>query len=284
MDEKVLLIDDDPSLLTILQLVLQRRGFAVETASSGEEGLRRAYSTHPDIVILDVLMPGLDGWSTCQRLRQLCDRPIIMLTAMAETEYIVKGLNGGADDYLTKPFSFDELVARMRTVLRRVHSARSQEWRHVFDDGHLSIDFGERAVMLDHQPIPLTPTELDLLIQLASQKGRVVPHKELLTHVWGPECAENIGYLSVYIRYLRKKIEKDPSNPHYIRTRCRIGYYFAGYGETQSQAPAEPSDQVIGAQRTHTPVDRAMDPSFAPEWGYADRTARTREEQPVSTY
>ncbi|HEC33804.1 MAG TPA: response regulator transcription factor [Chloroflexi bacterium] len=238
MGEKILVIDDDPGLLTLLRLGLEREGFRVVTAGSGKEGLRRAYDTRPDVIVLDVMMPGMDGWTTCQRLRHVCDTPIIMLTAKAGRTDILRGLSLGADDYLTKPCSFDELKARIRTVLRRAGSGSSNTWRATYDDGNLRVDLTNGTVARGGEPVHLTPTESRLLMYLVSQKGRIVPHRELLVSVWGPEYADEVGYLSVYIRYLRRKIEDDPSNPRYIRTRWGMGYQFAGEGAVQSVADA----------------------------------------------
>lgn len=230
MNEKILVIDDDSGLLTLLRLGLEREGFTVVTADSGKEGLRRAYESRPDAIILDVTMPEMDGWATCQRLRSMCDTPIIMLSSRTERPDVLKGLSLGADDYLTKPCSFEELKARIATVLRRVRAGTSDSWRAIYDDGNLCIDLKDGTVARQGEEIHLTPTESRLLMYLVSQKGRIVPHKELLTSVWGPEYAEEAGYLSVYIRYLRQKIERNPSKPRYIRTRWRMGYYFAGNG------------------------------------------------------
>jgi two-component system KDP operon response regulator KdpE len=228
MNEKILLIDDDSGLLTLLQLGLEREGFSVVTAKSGVEGVRRAYESRPDAIILDVMMAEMDGWTTCQRLRHICDTPIIMLTAKSGGEDIIKGLSLGADDYLTKPCSFDELKARIHTVLRRSSGGPREDKQTVFDDGVLQVDLRDGTVTRRGERVDLTPTELRLLMYLASQRGRIVPHKELLVNVWGPEYADEVGYLSVYIRYLRQKIEDDPANPHYICTRWKVGYYFVG--------------------------------------------------------
>jgi len=230
MKEKILVIDDDSGLLTLLRLGLEREEFSVITANSGKEGLRQAYETHPDVIILDIMMPEMDGWLTCQRLRNICDTPIIMLTAKTDRVDVLKGLSLGADDYLTKPCSFDELKARIRTVLRRSQGGSRNGWQDVYDDGSLHIDLREGTITRQGEAISLTPTESRLLLYLVSQNGRIVPHRELLTSVWGPEYAEEVGYLSVYVRYLRRKIEDDPSNPRYIRTRWGMGYYFAGDG------------------------------------------------------
>lgn len=230
MNEKILVIDDDSGLLTLMRLGLEREGFVVFTAESGKEGLRQAYENRPDVIVLDVTMPGMDGWATCQRLRSMCDTPIIMLSANTRQADVLKGLSLGADDYLTKPCSFDELKARIRTVLRRAGGDSGDGWRATYDDDNICIDLKDGTVTRQGESIHLTPTESRLLMYLVSQKGRIVSHKELLTSVWGPEYAEEVGYLSVYIRYLRQKMEDDPSDPRYIRTRWRMGYYFAGNG------------------------------------------------------
>jgi len=230
MDGKILVIDDDSGLLTLLKLGLEREGFMVTVANDGKDGLRKAYEFQPDLVILDVMMPEMDGWTTCQRLRHVCDTPIIILSAKLTQADIVKGLSLGADDYVTKPCSFDELKARIYAVLRRVNPSTQKAWRAAYDDGTLYISFADGIVKRQDELISLTPTELRLLMYLVSQKGRVVPHKELLMNVWGPEYADEVGYLSVYIRYLRRKLETDPENPNYIRTHWGTGYYFSGQG------------------------------------------------------
>jgi DNA-binding response OmpR family regulator len=229
MDPKILVIDDDSGLLALLRLGLQREGFVVTTARSGEEGLRKAYEVRPDAIVLDVMMAEMDGWTTCQRLRQVCDVPIIMLTARSSKTDAIKGLSLGADDYLTKPCSFDELKTRIQTLLRRSGGSR-RNGQAVYDDGYLRVDLRDGSVTRQGRMVELTPTESRLLMNLVSQKGRIVPHKELLTNVWGPEYDGEINYLSVYIRYLRQKIEDNPREPRYIRTRWKMGYYFAGQG------------------------------------------------------
>jgi DNA-binding response OmpR family regulator len=230
MGEKILVIDDDIGLLNLMRIGLEREGFTVVTARGGKEGLRRAYETHPDLILLDVMMPGMDGWMTCQRLRYVCDTPIIMLTAKASRTDVVKGLSLGADDYLTKPCNLEELKARIQTVLRRSGPTTTDQWRAAYDDGHLRIDLTDGTVTREGEVVPLSPTESRLLMYLVCQRGRIVPKKELLLSVWGPEYEDEDGYLSVYIRYLRRKIEDDPSDPRYIQTRWRVGYYFAGDG------------------------------------------------------
>lgn len=230
MNERVLIIDDDPGLLTLLRLGLERDGFEVVTAQSGKEGLRKAYESHPDLIVLDILMPEMDGWEVCQRLRYICDTPILILTAVDERDGVIRGLSIGADDYVLKPCTFEELKARIRALLRRSARASDTARQTVYDDGNLRIDFSEGTVTKKGEPVTLTPTESRLLLYMASRQGKVISHQELLTQVWGPAYGDAVGYLSVYIRYLRQKIEDDPAQPRYIRTRWRVGYYFAANG------------------------------------------------------
>lgn len=228
MATKILVIDDDSGLRTLLKIGLERDGYEVVTASGGEEGLRMAYAEHPDAVILDVMMPKIDGWTVCQRLRQLCDNPIVMLTARASSQDVVKGLNLGADEYIVKPCSLREIQARLRKALERRAQTPAEDRDCAWEDGSLHIDTATGTVTRDGQSIDLTPTESRLLNYLVDHRGRIASHKELLSHVWGPQYASEVKYLSVYIRYLREKIEADPSNPCYILTKHRVGYYFAG--------------------------------------------------------
>lgn len=228
MNETILVIDDDTGLLRLLQLGLEREGFSVITASGGKEGLRQAYQSRPDLVVLDVMMPDIDGWTTCQRLREMSDTPIIMLTARGGEKDILRGLVLGADDYVAKPCNFDELKARIHALLRRAKTPANPAWRTAYDDGKLAVDLSNGTVSLNGSTVHLTPTESRLLMCLMSQAGQVISHKELLTRVWGPEYSDEVGYLSVYVHYLREKIEDDPANPQYVRTRWGMGYYFAG--------------------------------------------------------
>jgi two-component system KDP operon response regulator KdpE len=225
---RILVIDDDSGLLTLLKMGLERDGFAVTTATNGKEGLRKAYEIHPDAIILDIMMAEMNGWDTCQRLRHVCDTPIIMLTARSSGQDVVKGLSLGADDYVSKPCSLGELKARIHTVLRRSDRGGDHLRRDVYSDGCLEIDLRTGVVKKNGTVVELTPTESRLLMYLVSRRGRILAHKELLVNVWGTEYADEVKYLSVYIRYLRQKIEDDPSNPHYIRTRWKVGYHFVG--------------------------------------------------------
>jgi DNA-binding response OmpR family regulator len=227
MDPKILIIDDDRTQLALLRLELGRKGFAVTTARNGLEGLRMAYQIRPDLVILDVMMAEMDGLTVLGRLRQVCDAPIVMLTALSSKADMIKGLSLGADDYVIKPYSPDQLLARLHTLLRRYQSS-SCDTQGVYDDGRLFIDLRDQTVRRDGRNVELTPTESSLLMNLVSQAGHIVSRRELLIEVWGPEYANATNSLSTYIRYLREKIEADPGRPRYIRTRRAMGYYFAG--------------------------------------------------------
>ncbi len=235
MSGRVLVIDNDPGLLALLSMGLAREGFDVVTASDGIEGLHKAYALHPDVVVLDIMMPEMDGWTTCQRLRQVSDVPIVVLTAVSDSPSIVKGLGLGADDYVTKPCSFDVLKARIRAALRYKGGVGRGGSDTLLDDGTLRIDLTAQTVTRKGERIDLTPTETRLLMYLASNKDRVIPHRELLTRVWGPQYANETKYLGVYVRYVRQKIEENPSSPVYVVTKHRVGYCFC------MQPPETPS-------------------------------------------
>ena len=228
MTKRILVIDDDPNALTLLQSALEHEGFDVTVARNGREGLRQAYVTQPHLVLLDIVMPDMDGWETCQRLRYICDVPIVILSVKADQAEIVRGLSLGADDYITKPYSFDELKARIHARLRRTSGKNRRSWQADYDDGYLSINLMEGSVRLDGRTVKLTPTETRLLSYLVSRRGRVLSRHELLTNVWGAQYGDKASYLSVYIRHLRQKIEEEPSHPHYICTCWGEGYYFGG--------------------------------------------------------
>jgi DNA-binding response OmpR family regulator len=228
--ERVLLIDDDPELLDMLKLGLESGGLTAITACNGREGIQQAYEHHPDVIVLDLMMDEMDGWTACQRLRDVCDTPIMILSGRTGREDIVRGLSLGADDYLTKPCSLNELRARVHALIRRSDRGRGRDADLIYDDGTLQIDFRTETVRLRGEIVRLSPTETHLLLCLAGKRGQIVPREELLSKVWGAGYANALGYLSVYIRYLRQKIERDPADPQYIRTRWKMGYYFAGQG------------------------------------------------------
>ncbi|MBN1936912.1 MAG: response regulator transcription factor [Anaerolineae bacterium] len=226
--QRILVIDDDDKLTHLLQIFLSRNGFEVSVANSGQDGLKLAYQAHPDMIILDVMMPGMDGLVTCERLREVSDVPIVMLTAKGTEEDIVGGLERGADDYIVKPFRVGELLARLKAVLRRSKGKPEVDETGAYADGELMINFSRREVIVRGEQISLTPTEYDLLLCLVRNEGRVLPRELLLAQVWGDEFVESTQYLKLYIRYLRQKIEKDPSNPEYILTEWGVGYRFEG--------------------------------------------------------
>jgi two-component system KDP operon response regulator KdpE len=229
VQQTILVIDDDPDLRLMLKAQLERRKHRVVVASSGRDGLQKAYQARPDLVILDIMMPGMDGWEVCRRLRELSSVPIIMLTARNMQGDVVKGLESGADDYLVKPFSAAELDARIQAVLRRSGSSDGAGISRTsfYSNGYLTIDFDRRIVKVENTSIDLTPTEFKLLSCLVRNEGRVLPHRYLLTEVWGPEYADEVDYVKLYIRYLRLKLEEDPSDPIYIQTEWGIGYRFS---------------------------------------------------------
>ena len=228
MKSKVLFIDDDLDLCELISLMLSQLNFEIETANNGIEGLKKAYSFKPDVVVLDVMMPDMDGWQTCQRFREMTDVPIIMLTALGSQEEVIKGLNLGADDYLVKPITADELGARINAVLRRVTRTElnGKKSNPIFSQDNLVVDLDKYAVTVDNVRVDLSPTEFKLLSVLVKYKGRVLPHEFLLTEVWGAEYVGEIDYLRLYVSYLRRKIEKDPSNPNFIHNEWGVGYRF----------------------------------------------------------
>jgi len=226
MKEKILVIDDETTLAEMLTLKLEPKGFEVLSACQGSEGLKIAYEHHPDLVILDIMMPEMDGWETCRRLRELSDVPVIMLTGKVNEDDVIRGFRLGADDYVKKPFSLQELEERIRAVLKR-SSSTEKEANSIYDDGNLKIDLERQQVFKDGQLTHLTSTEYRLLSCLYRHKGVTVPHEELLTEVWGPAYLDATACLSLYIRYLREKLEDNPSEPQYIRTKWGTGYWFA---------------------------------------------------------
>ena len=230
MPAKVLIVDDEIAIRDALGRKLQREGFQVALAGSGLEGLRAFHAEHPDLVILDIVMPEMDGLTVCQRIREVAETPVMMLSAQAITENdIIEGLNAGADEYLVKPVRLNEFVARVQALLRRAQMTAT-EAETGYNDGYLCIDLQRRHVFVENQKVHLTPTEFKLLMVLHESAGRVVPQRELLEQVWGPEYADDVYYPRVYISQLRRKIEPDPSNPIYILTEHRVGYRFEKQG------------------------------------------------------
>lgn len=221
----ILVIDDEPQILRALRTILTAKHFHVTTASRGEEGLVQAAAQLPDLVILDLSLPDISGLEVCARLREWTQVPILVLSVRDNERDKVSALDRGADDYLTKPFGIEELLARIRVALR--HSAQAQSGKEtvVKADG-ISIDLANHIVTRDGEDVKLTATEFKLLAYLAANAGRVLTHQVILTQVWGPADADHIEYLRVYIRQLRLKLERDPEQPEILTTEPGVGYRF----------------------------------------------------------
>ena len=229
MAKKILLIDDDPAFLRLMEQVLTQQGFEALKANGGQEGLKLLFAEKPDMVLLDVSMPGMDGWQVCQRIREVADVPIIMLTGKQQGEEdVVRGLDYGADEYLFKPVRNRELVARVRAVLRRSDLPPAAETKReaTYGDNYLSVDIAERKVIVKGERVKLTPREFRLFALLVENPGRILTHKELLEKVWGWEYTDDLDYVRIYISHLRQKIEPNAATPKYILTESGVGYYF----------------------------------------------------------
>lgn len=223
----LLIVDDDQSLLYALTLYMEKEGYQVVTAVSGDESLRRLYETHPDLVILDIMMPGMDGWQVLERIRDMSDVPVIVLTARGQEDDRIRGLRMGADDYVPKPFSMREVAARVDAVLRRSHSTHHPDGeRTLYADDYLIIDAERMEVRCGAKHVDLTATEQQLLFFLARNQGRLLTSRQILTNVWGYEYAEETAYVRLYIWRLRQKIEPAPETPRYILTEHGLGYRF----------------------------------------------------------
>jgi two-component system KDP operon response regulator KdpE len=223
---KILIVDDDPQIRRVLKVILVGEKYEIEEARSGEAALLRFREFLPDLVLLDLNMPGMGGLETCRAIRESSDVPIIVLTVRREEADKVALLDAGADDYVTKPFGKHEVLARIRAALRRSPAVvASGPQPFVADD--LEIDFETRKVRAGKDTVRLTPKEFDLLRYLVSHRGKPVPHRELLQAVWGPDYGDQTDYLRVFITHLRKKIEPDPSKPKYILTDPWLGYRFS---------------------------------------------------------
>jgi two-component system KDP operon response regulator KdpE len=222
---KVLVVDDEPRVVRLVTEILKAVGYQVVASTSGESGLEMLVLEQPELVLLDVLLgSGPDGFEICKRIREFSDVAVIMLTAKAMESDVLAGFEAGADDYLTKPFSAKELVARVQAVLRRTQRGQGEMVTATFSCGALAINFARHTVEVNGQSVALTRTEYALLHQLALNANRVLSHEELLTRIWGPEYRDDVDYLRAYIRYLRRKLEEDPGDPHYILTSPGVGY------------------------------------------------------------
>ena len=240
INKKILLIDDDAGLLQLVSLIFKKAGAQVITAGEGLEGISKLFVHHPDLVILDVVMPGNNGFEVCRRIRQVSDAPIIMLTALNQEQEMLQGLDAGADDFLSKPFNPEILLARARTILRRTQQPNGNNGHNGngngngngkngtfnYNDGHLSIDIEKHYVLRNGKRIKLTPIEFRLLVYLARNGGKLLTFENILSNVWGYDRGGSMDYIHVYISHLRRKIEENARAPRYIMTIHGVGYIF----------------------------------------------------------
>ena len=221
---RILVVDDEPQIRRSLQVNLEGKGYAVDTAETGERGLAEFLNRRPDVMIVDLLLPGIDGVEVTHRIRESSAVPIIVLSAIGDERRKVEALEAGADDYMTKPFGMEELLARIRSLLRRAAGAQSAQ--PVFVAGKMCVNFDRREVTLDDKPVKLTPTEYDLLKYLIEHAGKVLTHRMILQAVWGEAYVDQAQYLRLFIGQLRRKIERTPARPSFIITDPGVGYRF----------------------------------------------------------
>jgi two-component system KDP operon response regulator KdpE len=235
LKKRVLVVDDEPRIRRFVRMNLDLEGYEVIEADDGLAALSKVRDDMPDLVLMDVAMPQMDGFETLERIREVSSVPVIMLTVKGDEEDRIRGLDLGADDYVTKPFSPRELSSRIRAVLRRAEPARPGTEEPLVIDEDLAIDFPRREVIARGEHVKLRPTEYRLLLHLVENAGWIVPQETLLAKVWGPEYRDDNQLLRLYITYLRKKIEPDPANPKYILTERAVGYRFVDYKREKSE-------------------------------------------------
>ena len=226
---RILVVDDEERMVRFIRMNLEHDGFQVSEAFNGKQAIQKLRDVTPDLIFLDVMMPDMDGFETLEIIREISSVPVIMLTAKGEEDDRVRGLELGADDYVTKPFSPRELVSRAKAVLRRSEGASGSMHGLLEIDSRLKIDFDRREIWLEGKLVKLRPTEYRLLFHLVQNAGWVVSHDQLLQKVWGYEYRDEPHYVRLYINYLRQKLEKDPSDPKYILTERGVGYRFIDY-------------------------------------------------------
>lgn len=226
---KILVVDDEERMVRFIRMNLEHDGFVVAEAFNGKQAIAKMRDATPDLILLDVMMPDLDGFEVLKDIREVSNVPVIMLTAKGEEDDRVRGLQSGADDYVTKPFSPRELVSRIKAVLRRTEGATGSMHGLIEVDDRLKIDFDRREIWLEGKLVKLRPTEYRLLYHLVQNTGWVVSHDQLLQKVWGYEYRDEPHYVRLYINYLRQKLEKDPANPKYILTERGVGYRFVDF-------------------------------------------------------
>jgi len=227
--EKILIVEDEPEALRMLELFLKSNFYTVITAQNSKDGLRLLYENQPELAILDIELIGddLTGFDICQRIREISDIPIIMLTGIDDPNYVIRCLEAGADDYITKPYNKNVLLARVRSNLRRANNIIMKELNNtIYEDDFLMINLLERRVLCDSEPVKLSPTEFNLLSALLENSPRVVEYSSLLLKVWGREYVDDVDYLRVYIWHLRRKIEQNPKDPIYLINEIGVGYRF----------------------------------------------------------
>ncbi len=228
-NKKILVVDDEERMARFIRLNLEHDGFQVVEAYKGMQAIQALRDQMPDVVLLDVMLPDIDGFEVLKLIREISSVPVIMLTAKGEEDDRVRGLELGADDYVTKPFSPRELVSRVKAVLRRTETANVGGNELIEIDDHLKIDFGRREVWLDGELVKLRPTEYRLLYHLVQNAGWVLTYDQILSKVWGYEYRDEPHYVRLYVNYLRQKLEKDPANPIYILTERGVGYRFVDF-------------------------------------------------------
>lgn len=224
--KRILVIEDDPAMARLVEYSFSGTGAQIYRAINGHEGLRQLYFHQPHLVILDIMLPGLDGWEVCSRIRQISDVPIIILSALGREKDIIRGLDCGAVDYVTKPFSPKILVARAQAALRQAKLNAELGKPLIYHDEHLTINLDQRQVLVRGAPVDLTRTEYRLLAYLVENAGTVRTYRQILQHTWGPEYHNSPEYVHVYISRLRQKLEKDPNHPQYLVTKHGVGYSF----------------------------------------------------------
>ncbi len=233
----ILVVDDEPRMIRFIRMNLELEGYQVVEARNGIQALDQVRQALPDLVIMDVMMPEMDGFETLRIIREISTVPVVLLTVRSDEDDRIRGLELGADDYITKPFSPRELNSRVNAVLRRAEWPAPTPRTVLRIDGRLSVDFNRHQVLVEGERIDLRPTEYRLLNHLIQNAGWVVPHETLLAKVWGYEYRDETHYLRLYINYLRKKIEEDPSNPKYILTDRGVGYRFVKYKGGRGETP-----------------------------------------------
>ncbi len=231
-NRRILVVDDEERMVRFIRLNLEHDGFQVVEAHRGNEAIESMRNRLPDLILLDIMMPDIDGFEVLSMIREFSSVPVIMLTAKGEEDDRVRGLELGADDYITQPFSPRELVSRVKAVLRRTESASGSTHGLIEVDDRLKIDFDRREVWLSGELVQLRPTEYRLLYHLVQNAGWVITHDQILAKVWGYEYRDEPHYVRLYINYLRKKLEEDPSNPKYILTERGVGYRFVDFRRT----------------------------------------------------